>query len=330
VVGAVGLVALFAALDALRREGPVEAAPSALTVTTPSPARPPVELRVAGGVATDRPAALAAGLDTLWIASASDRSVSRFDPERGRVTARVPLDREPGLVAAGGNDVWAAETRAQVLFRLDAEEARLVRRLPLPAAPVALAADAAGAWVATGGRALLHVDAATGVVDAVADVPGARRLTLAAGALWVLTREPETLVRVDPVRRRVTARLELEPVSSLGAPTALAAGGGAIWILYGSRRALVRVQAEDLRIDAVAGVDGDVFSLTAGNGALWATGAEAVLRLDPETGAVTGRGSLALARRPGPEPLDFGGVAWTDGSLWVGDPTAGAVVEVHG
>lgn len=84
---------------------------------------------------------LAAGDEALWVANPLTDTVSRIHPERGVVTATVPLRPadEPVALAVGAGGVWVANRRARTLARIDPERAVVTDRVPLGSEPRALA-----------------------------------------------------------------------------------------------------------------------------------------------------------------------------------------------
>jgi DNA-binding beta-propeller fold protein YncE len=49
---------------------------------------------------------IAVGAGGIWVAPANTRDLVRLDPETGRETARLHLDRQPGGIAVGAGRVW--------------------------------------------------------------------------------------------------------------------------------------------------------------------------------------------------------------------------------
>ena len=64
--------------------------------------------RLLGSVPVDsRPAAIAYGAGSIWVASPDVRSVARISPSSRRVVASVPLDRPAQGLAATERSLWA-------------------------------------------------------------------------------------------------------------------------------------------------------------------------------------------------------------------------------
>ena len=101
---------------------------------------------------------LAVGDEALWVANPLTDTVSRVDPERGVVTATVPLRPadEPVALAVGAGGVWVANRRAQTLARIDPERAVVTDRFPLGSEPRALAVVDGRLWVAVAAAGAGH------------------------------------------------------------------------------------------------------------------------------------------------------------------------------
>ena len=94
--------------------------------------------------------AVAAGEGAVWVANPLNGTVTRVDPERGVVTATVPVGRadEPVGLATGDGAVWVANRKARTLARIDPERAVVTERLRLGNEPRALAVSGSQVWAA--------------------------------------------------------------------------------------------------------------------------------------------------------------------------------------
>jgi hypothetical protein len=140
------------------------------------------------------------------------------------------------------------------------------------------------------------------------------------GSLWVADFRGRSIVRVDPGRRRVRARIPLD-----GTPSAIAAGGGGLWVRTwregADRRTDVsRIDAETERVVARA-TSGFGSALAVGPDAVWAASTEVppegIDRIDPRTAERTDRIDVP----------HLYGLAAAAGSTW-GLGGDGTVVEV--
>ena len=102
--------------------------------------------------------AIAAGEGAVWVANPLNGTVTRVDPERGVMTATVPVGRddEPVGIAAGDGAVWVANRQAQTLARIDPKRAVVTERLRLGNEPRAVAMIGDGVWAAVAATGAGH------------------------------------------------------------------------------------------------------------------------------------------------------------------------------
>jgi streptogramin lyase len=152
------------------------------------------------------------------------------------------------------------------------------------------------------------------------------------GSLWIADPVAGEVVRVDPARRQVIARIEVGSGQRIG----IAPVGDELWVsgaAVGDR--LLRIDPATNKVSGRVPVRtpagkplADLF-LFAGDGVVWGVGPEGALRLDPRTG-----NALRLAARPSAagEARSFAlaaGALWelrTDGALLRRDLATGAVL----
>jgi virginiamycin B lyase len=91
-----------------------------------------------------RPAALAVGAGSVWVASTRDGTVSRI--EQGRVVATLAVGKGPGAVAADEKSVWVANEDDRSISRIDPRTNR-ISTVKLSNKPVGLALGAGRLWV---------------------------------------------------------------------------------------------------------------------------------------------------------------------------------------
>jgi streptogramin lyase len=137
------------------------------------------------------------------------------------------------------------------------------------------------------------------------------------GALWIASSATDTVLRIDPLRETIVARIAVGP-----SPKFMTVGSGALWVQNRRDGSVSRVDPatnrEVARIEAHAPTEwGDI---AAGEGAIWlAVDGTPVTRIDPRTNRVSDQfvgGSGADAIRVG------------FGALWVADHEHGEVWQV--
>jgi YVTN family beta-propeller protein len=155
------------------------------------------------------------------------------------------------------------------------------------------------------------------------------------GAVWALSWSKWTLMRIDPRRNVITARIKLKPANSCPpAPDTcgqVAAGNGAVWVSMRTDNVVARVDPKTSKVTAMIPVGQEPDGIAASPGAVWvtnhggATSGPSVSRIDPATNQV-------VATIPvGPTTAccsDHMGVIPGDGSVWVTVPNGNALVRI--
>jgi streptogramin lyase len=212
---------------------------------------------------------------------AADREERRRAPWRALATARTTLPR----------------------LRLSPVLATLIAGLVLAAAVYGLASFRSGDTAPAAPRVIARVTPAGGLDQIVA----------AFGSAWLVDSDTQTLLRMDPATRRVTARLPL------GGHMAIAPDKDALWVGVtesGGAFRLLRVDPRTNRIVARLRMPEPPGGLGFGGpvivrGNLWFVSAEAAVRIDPRDGH-----ALATVRTAH-HGYGTRSLAVVDGDLWV-------------
>jgi streptogramin lyase len=185
---------------------------------------------------------------------------------------------------------------------------------PMLAALVAGLVLVAAVYAATSLRSENAAPAGPKVVARLAPAGALDQAVPAFGSVWLADTDSQTLLRMDPGTRRVTARI------ALGGRMAIAPGKDALWV--GVRQTnvethLLRIDPHTNRIaarptlpDVPGGWGGGAVPLVV-NGNLWVLGGEAAVRIDQATGRPTAQVRTA---RGGYLTRSF---AASGGDLWV-------------
>jgi hypothetical protein len=222
----------------------------------------------------DRPYALAADRHSLWVVG--ELTLYRYDLDTGRLTARVPL---PGLAVALSRGVlWAANLieGPTFIYGIQARTAKITSKQRGDTEIVAMAAGA--------------------------------------GAVWAVSHDRATLLRIDPRNGRVTRRI---PLAS--DPHGVAFGSGFVWVALYHQSAILRVDPHTNRIlgppigagfptEPLASVDGHLWAIPSVGGYL----ADPQLHTVPEIDAASGRIVGSYHARGRPQDLVAAG-----NSVWV-------------
>ena len=222
---------------------------------------------------------IAVGFGSVWIANregstATTGTITEVDPRTGRarrvipvaVTQRVPSEPTFGDVVAdpSSRSVWVASPFELALKRIR---------------------PSLGTLVAT-----VRIGRTT-----------PRSIAAGEGAVWATT--AFGVVRVDPRRNAVAARVPL-PFD----PRDVAAGAGSVWIANGTANSVWVLDPDTNRIVDRIPVGREPMAIAVGGGAVWVANRRdgTVSRIDPERGAVTAR--IQVGGHPDDVAVDAAGV----------------------
>jgi len=170
---------------------------------------------------------IAVGAGAVWAAN-PDSTVSRIDPETGRIVATI--DAEAKTIAAGKEGVWLVGYDNK-LTRIDPRTNRVADRIAVGSNLLSAVAVGAGAvWASSEEGLLWRVEPGPRPVTRTIDVgTGIAYVAFGDGAVWTANWVDGTVSRVDPRTNAVTASVEV------GATQALAAGAGSAWVSVAGR-----------------------------------------------------------------------------------------------
>ena len=168
------------------------------------------------------------GAGAVWALN-PDHTVSRIDPETGRLVATI--DVEAGSIAADDEGVWVASGSA--VTRIDPRTNRVGRTIRLAVEDASgIAVGAGKVWVSAqrDGVVWQIEPGPQPVTRSIAVGVGVEYIAFGAGAVWAGNYIDGTVSRIDPRTNGVTR----VPV---GAVQALAAGAGGAWVSTAGRPA---------------------------------------------------------------------------------------------
>ena len=232
----------------------VRAAPNSVAAIDPHSNRVVEQVPVGA-----RPAGIASGSGSLWVANLDDQTVSRVDPKTLQTLRAIPVrgpsdgDRGEPRLASG----WSSQTRARprasrAACSLTGSTPSSTRPAPacgstmsIPSGPGVVAAQGNSVWVAPSTGLLTRLNPRTATVADQRD-PNASPAGIAIGdgAVWLTDSEADNVVRVDPTGL-------LTPIAVGSGPTAITVGGGGVWVVDSLDDAVVRIDP------ALAVGDGD-------------------------------------------------------------------------
>jgi YVTN family beta-propeller protein len=111
---------------------------------------------------------------------------------------------------------------------------------------------------------------------------GGGALAVGEGAVWAMSDRKATLMRIDPARNAIVARIKVPP------PEAAAAGDGAVWLSDPSENTVYRVDPATNTVTATISVGPQPEGIAVSPGAVWVAnaGGPSVSRIDPATNRV--------------------------------------------
>jgi virginiamycin B lyase len=286
----------------------------------------------------------AIGEGAVWAVGKQASTLSRIDPARNAVVARIKLKahnpcpefpRSCGEAAAGNGAVWVSRPSDNTVSRIDPRTNTVTATIRVGSQPTAIAVSPGAVWVAnTGDPSVSRIDPATNRVVATIRVGPARvccsdhmEVTWGSSAVWATVTNLGAVVRVDPKRNSVSATIRLSSRRS-GQPCGfLAAEQGAVWAAgahcpassgYG---VVTRIDPRTNRPTSVVRGFKAPIGLALGFRFLWVgdLDAKSIDRVNPRTGRIVGR--LSLAGIPLQVETGFG-------SVWVGDGS-GRVLRIR-
>ncbi|HEV8648022.1 MAG TPA: hypothetical protein VG276_01165 [Actinomycetes bacterium] len=255
----------------------------------------------------------------VWVANATQGTVSRIDPATNTVTRTIRVGRNPSRLAAGYGSIWAANNDGTV-SRINARTGRVTATIPVTGIrPSDLAAGAGAVWVTSGaGARLMRVDPASNQQVAVPEGLDAapNGIAVVDGLVWLsYSGQPSHVTRIDPSTNQIA-----DTVTTPG-DGQLAVGGASMWQTGIATQAVYRLDPRSGRLRARIPIGVVPDRLTVGAESLWVGSASGkVTRIDLATDKITGTFQVA-----GPAPA----VAAGAGSVWIVDTAHAALLRVQ-
>ena len=288
-----------------------------------------VTARLLGSVSVDsRPAAIAYGAGSVWVASPDVRSVARISPSSRRVVASVLLDRPAQGLAATKRSLWAVGSSrgdsSLTLDRIDPtfDTAARVRRLPMVVAgdSGSITAERNSVVVAPRAGYLTRIDARSGRTLRQIDpkiAPSA--VAQGFGSTWLAYREANQVIRID-------ATGAITPIPVGRGPVAVTVGRRAVWVADALGDTVKSIDPATSSVITTVKVGSAPSGIAAGDGSVWVANAGdgTLTRIDERTG----RPSAHVSVGGSPQALVV-----AEGKVWVSvqppaaaQPTGGTLV----
>lgn len=294
---ALGGVAAAALVGEGQSSGPPAPRATAPPGSAGTPRAPQVvdEVRAPG----PRPNALALGGGYVWVGSASDDDVLRYEADDGEYV-RPALEvgaGVTGLHAAYGR-LWVVKQGTRSLLRFDLETARRQGgAIPLMGAPFALGSGEGAIWVAVREPdGVVRIDRKTGATRFIGVQAGVRALAVGYDAVWVTNTDAATVTRI-----RISD--EEQDVISVGSRPGWLSVGAGVWVANEGEETIARISPNTLQVTDFIDVGAQPARVASHRGTVWVSRRRAgdVVRVDTGSRAVigepieTGRGAFAIA-----------------------------------
>ena len=177
--------------------------------------------------------------------------------------------------------------------------------------------SAAAPALSRGGKVVAAIRVGRGIVP----VRGGGAMAVGEGAVWAMSNTQSTLMRIDPARNAIVAKIKI------GTPEAAAAGDGAVWLSDPSADTVSRVDPAANKVTATIHVGPQPEGIAFSPGAVWVAnaGGPSVSRIDPATNRVV------ATIRVGPKRAccaEHTYVIASPRAVWVAVPNANSIVHV--
>lgn len=192
----------------------------------------------------DLPRGLAANADSLWVLSDARTTLSRVDPEAGRVVAEVRLSAGCNSILSAENALWVTCPAEDRLLKINPQTNLVDQRIEVAGEPVATTFGEGSIWVLTKKEGkLIRIDPRTNKPTATIELktPGVTgTLAFGEGTVWVSTPEfPVT--RIDLATDKVMQQFTGEAGGDIYA------GAGSVWLADAKGRVLRRYDPKRIR-----------------------------------------------------------------------------------
>jgi streptogramin lyase len=268
------------------------------------------------------PAWLASGRRYVFVTDALEGTVTRIAVDSGEITGapvRVapPAKGGPGLaVASAADSVWVSSFASSSLTRVSATStARAPRAVIASSRPKGAAG---GRRLPPSGKVLARIPLGQGASPPL----GGGAFAVGEGAIWAMSDVASTLMRIDPAKNAVVAKVRLDST-----PESVAAGAGAVWLSYPFENVVRRIDPRTNKVTATIHIGPQPEGIAAVPGAVWVAnaGGPSIARIDPTTNRVV------ATIRVGPKAAccaQHMSLVARSGSVWVAVPNANRIVQV--
>jgi streptogramin lyase len=257
----------------------------------------------------------------LFVGDPVHGTISRIDVRSGKAAGQ-PIRVAPAAAAApalavapAGSSVWVSSFASSTLARVSTSSSTSA-----PRAVIASSGRRTGSSTRAlppGGKVVARIRLGRG-----APAPaGGGALTVGEGAVWAMSDAEQRLMRIDPSRNAVVARIKVPPE-----PDAAAAGDGAVWLTYPSSDVVLRIDPNTKK-KATIPIRAEPSGIATSPGAVWVAdlSGPSVSRIDPATNRVVKTIRVGPLRMCCAEHMSL---TVADGKLWVAVPNGDEIVGI--
>jgi YVTN family beta-propeller protein len=261
------------------------------------------------------PSRLATAGRFLYVGNSGMGTVSRVDLGSGKPVGKPirfaqPADALPGFdIASSGSSVWVSSFTSNTVTRISS--AGVKAPVPSGTASSAQRTTPAPTALPRGGKLVAAVP--------VPFVGGA--FAVGEGAVWQLSNTTGELLRIDPKRNAVVARIPLDPSETA------AAGEGAVWVTHPAENSISRIDPNRNKVVATIRVGPQPDGVAVSTGAVWVAnaGGPSVSRIDPATNRVVTTIRVGPVRACCSEHM---GVLTAGGVIWAAVPNGNQLIRI--
>ncbi len=252
----------------------------------------------------------------LFVGDADSGTVTRIDLRSGEragppIRIAQPAKDAPAFaMAPSGTSVWVSSFASNTLTRITAT----------PSAASAPAVTASSAHESsTVARALPRGGK---VVARIPVPPGGGAFAAGEGAVWAMSDATSTLLRIDPQRNAVAARIKVDPSE------AAAVGAGAVWLSHSATNTVSRLDPATNKLSATIRVGPQPADIAVSPDAVWVAnaGGPSVTRIDPATNRVVKTIKVGPTVACCAEHMS---VIAAGGAVWVAVPNANTLARIE-
>jgi hypothetical protein len=209
--------------------------------------------------------------DAVWITSARANHVVQLLPATGKPGLIVDIPKPCSGLAYGWGSVWVPSCGSHTLLRLDETTGKVMSSVPADPANSegGIAVGADSVWLVVKPSTLIRVDPKKNAVVAKLELPSeSEDPFFGDGYLWITSFGHNQLLKVDPSTNKLIDTIAVGPK-----PRFLTVGAGSVWTLNQGDGTISRVQTKTDKLVATieCGIPGTGGDITFGAGSVWAT-----------------------------------------------------------